>query len=120
VNRRVGELVEQGVDDIEAVAGRIRAVGAQSWLAVSPETQIEQYRIDLSYVDGLLVMLTDPGTKQSANVAHLDKVASAHEQYSTGVDGGVTEEILDQILRGGTGYVVVGRSLFACPKKRRK
>src|SRR6478672_11249642 len=65
----------EGVDDVEAVAGRIRAVGAQPWLAISPATQIERRRTSLCHVDGLLIMLIEPGSKQAADVAHLEKVA---------------------------------------------
>jgi len=109
----------EGVDDVEAVARRIRAVGAQPWLAISPATQIERRRTSLCHVDGLLIMLIEPGSKQAADVAHLEKVAATHQQHSTGVDGGVTEAILDQILSAGTGYIVVGRRLFACSNERR-
>lgn len=59
----------EGVDDVEAVAGRIRAVGAQPWLAISPATQIERRRTSLCHVDGLLIMLIEPGSKQAADVA---------------------------------------------------
>lgn len=111
----------EGVEDIESVAGRIRAVGAAPWLAISPDTQLEHCRPDLRHVDGLLVMLIEPGTTQSADVAHLAKVqGAAREQLPAGVDGGVSEAILGRVLGAGTRYIVVGRRLFACSNERRR
>ena len=104
----------EGTDDVEAVAARVRAVGAQPWLAISPGTQIDECRDDLAHVDGLLVMLIEPGTRESADLAHLTKVETVHMQRTAGVDGGVNEGNLERVLMAGTRYVVVGRRLFTC------
>lgn len=104
----------EGTDDVEAVCARIRGVGAQPWLAVAPGTQIEHCREALTHVDGLLVMLIPPGTKQTADLANLTKVDIEHTPRA-GVDGGVHEDNVEPILAAGTRYVVVGRRLFACP-----
>jgi pentose-5-phosphate-3-epimerase len=103
----------EGIGDIEAVCARIRGAGAQPWLAVAPGTQIEHCRDALTHVDGLLVMLIPPGTKQSADLANLTKVDTGRARR-TGVDGGVHENNVESILAAGTRYVVVGRRLFAC------
>ena len=105
----------EGTDDVEAVAARVRAVGARPWLAVAPDTRIDEYRDALAHVDGLLVMLIEPGTRQkTADLAQLTKVETVHTLRTAGVDGGVDEENVERILAAGTGYVVVGRRLFTC------
>lgn len=102
----------EGTDDVEAVSGRIRAVGAQPWLAVAPGTSIEDCRAALEHVDGLLVMLIPPGTKQSADLANLTKVDTG-QMPRAGVDGGVHEDNVESILAAGSRYIVVGRRLFS-------
>lgn len=103
----------EGSHDIEAVCARIRAVGAQPWLAVAPGTPIEDYRDALVHVDGLLVMLIPPGTKQSADLGQLTKIDTG-QAMRAGVDGGVHEDNVESILAAGTRYVVIGRRLFTC------
>lgn len=109
----------EGLHDTEAIAGRIRAIGAQAWLAVSPATTFDQCRDALAHVDGLLVMLIEPGTSQAADTSNLTKNVNAHSAHlPNGVDGGVGEDILDQVHRSGAGYLVVGRRLFVSPDDR--
>ncbi|MGW4337131.1 hypothetical protein ACWEK5_30640 [Rhodococcus koreensis] len=102
----------EGTDDIEAVAARVRSVGAQPWLALAPGTPLDQCSSHLAHVDGLLVMLIEPGTRETADLTQLTKVDRVHPHLAAGVDGGVDETNLDHILTAGTGYVVVGRRLF--------
>jgi ribulose-phosphate 3-epimerase len=108
----------EGTDDVEAVAAPVRAVGARPWLAVAPGTRIDECRDVLAHVDGVLVMLIEPGTRQLADLAQLTKVDMAHPVRTAGVDGGVNEENVDRILAAGTGYVVVGRRLFTCSQHK--
>lgn len=105
----------EGTDDVEAVAARIRAVGADPWLAIAPGTRVEDCADALRHVEGLLVMLIQPGTKDTADPGLLDKVQTVHGQRPAGVDGGVDETTIDRILAAGTSYVVVGRRLFTLP-----
>lgn len=63
-------------------------------------------------VDGHLLMLIEPGTKQAADpgrIAAIDRLAAGGP---VGVDGGVTREVAAKAVAGGAGYVVVGRALF--------
>jgi pentose-5-phosphate-3-epimerase len=103
----------EGTDNVEAVAARARATGARPWLAISPRTQVDDCRDALAHVDGLLVMLIEPGTRERADLAQLVKVKAASAQRPVGVDGGVGEWNVERILAAGATYVVVGRRLFA-------
>jgi ribulose-phosphate 3-epimerase len=102
----------EGTVDVEAVAARVRAVGVKPWLAISPATGISECYAVLRHVDGLLVMLIEPGTQAAADTSHLGKVNTVHRRYPTGVDGGVDEANAADVLAAGTRYVVVGRRLF--------
>jgi len=102
----------EDVDDVGAVAGRIRASGVQPWLAISPGTTLARCADALAHVDGVLVMLLEPGNQGSSDLTLLAKVAEARERLPVGVDGGIGEADVTQVLAAGASYVVVGRQLF--------
>jgi pentose-5-phosphate-3-epimerase len=105
----------EGLDDVETVAARIRASGVRPWLAISPGTTLSRCADALAHVDGLLVMLLEPGSRGRSDLTHLAKVAGARERLPVGVDGGVGEADVDRVLAAGAGYVVVGRQLLLAP-----
>jgi len=105
----------EGVADVGAVAGRIRASGVRPWLAISPGTPLSRCADALAHVDGLLVMLLEPGDQGSSDLTLLAKVAEARERLPVGVDGGIGDADLTQVLAAGASYVVVGRQLFRTP-----
>lgn len=103
------------VPDPLAVAARIRAVGVRPWLAISPGTTVDACADALPHVDGLLVMLIEPGTRARSDPALLAKVSRTSAARPVGVDGGVGEDMLGDVLAAGASYVVIGRRLFAAP-----
>ena len=105
----------EGVDDPAGVASRIRGAGASPWLAIAPATSLEDCAAALAQVDGVLVMLLPPGTRQAADLGQLGKVETVRTRHVAGVDGGVDVAGLPRILAAGTRYVVAGRSLFTDP-----
>jgi pentose-5-phosphate-3-epimerase len=109
----------ENVDDIAGIAQRVRAAGAQPWLAVAPGTALEECVDAARHVDGLLVMLLEPGTRSRPDLKLLSKVADARGQYPVGVDGGVGEANLAKVLAAGASYVVIGRRLFTVPSEGR-
>jgi pentose-5-phosphate-3-epimerase len=71
--------------------------------------------LDRDRPDGVLVMLTPPGTRKAkADYRNLDtpQWAAVHANGPMGVDGGVTRDRLDQLVEAGANYVVMGRYLF--------
>jgi len=60
----------------------------------------------------VLVMLLEPGNQGSSDLTLLAKVAEARERLPVGVDGGIGEADVTQVLAAGASYVVVGRQLF--------
>lgn len=102
----------EGAPDPPAVAARIRAAGVSPWLAIAPETALEACADALPHVDGLLVMLLEPGSRGRSDLALLPKVRQASAARPAGVDGGVGEGNLGAVLAAGAAYVVIGRRLF--------
>ncbi|MDP9221218.1 MAG: hypothetical protein M3P23_11895 [Actinomycetota bacterium] len=82
-------------------------------VALSPNTSIDRAGDALDHVDGVLVMLLEPGTTGRADLSLLAKVRAASDIASVGVDGGVGESNLARLLSAGASYVVVGRRLFS-------
>lgn len=64
-------------------------------------------------VDGALVMLIQPGTKQHADPDRLAATAHLAGLHPVGVDGGISREAAGEARRLGVSYLVLGRSLFA-------
>ncbi|MDI3418644.1 beta/alpha barrel domain-containing protein [Streptomyces luteolus] len=110
----------EGVPDAPAVAETIRASAVSPWLALAPDTSLESCADVLPYVDGLLVMLIEPGTRGSSDPALLGKVRQAAPTTPVGVDGGVGEDNLDRVLAAGATYIVIGRRLFDLTTPSRK
>ena len=68
----------------------------------------------LGGLDGALLMLVPPGTRQAADATLLTKVETLARTLPVAVDGGVTPEIAHRCRRSGTTFVVSGRSLLSC------
>ena len=103
----------EDVPSPEKVAATIRAAGARPWLAISPTTTLDECAEVLPHVDGLLVMLLQPGTSGCSDPAMLAKVNRASASTPVGVDGGVGESNIADVLAAGATYIVIGRRLFA-------
>lgn len=99
--------------DVAAVAERIRSGGAEAWLAVAPQTGLAVIQSSLDAVDGVLVMLINPGSSDVADPALLAKLEHLGPALPVGVDGGVDETNLSACLRAGARYIVSGRALFS-------
>jgi pentose-5-phosphate-3-epimerase len=109
----------EGAPDIAGTARQVRACGAQAWLAISPATTVTEAAEAARDVDGLLVMLLEPGTQDAADLGLLAKVQTAGSHAPVGADGGIGEHNLTSVLRAGAGYVVIGRGLFTGPAAER-
>jgi pentose-5-phosphate-3-epimerase len=88
-----------------------RAAGTDLWLEVPPD-QPGTGALDLG-VDGVLVMLIEPGTRQTADPAHLKKVERLAPSLPVAVDGGVTGTIATRSRLAGARYIISGRALLS-------
>jgi len=110
----------EGAPDIAGIARQVRACGAEAWLALAPATTVAEAAGAAKDVDGLLVMLLEPGTQDAADLGLLVKVQTAGTRAPVGADGGIGEHNLTSVLRAGAGYVVIGRGLFTGPSAERE
>lgn len=102
-----------GPFDARQTALALREAGISPWVALSPERETEICRDLIPHIDGVLVMLIRPGSKDEADLRLLNKIpALAAMGAEVGVDGGMTEESLSQARAAGATYFVVGRRLF--------
>ncbi|MBK3564735.1 hypothetical protein [Streptomyces sp. MBT62] len=92
---------------------RIRASGAAAWLAVAPATELAAVRPYFELLDGLLVMLIEPGSTGTADLTLTAKAGQTPPALPAGVDGGVDADNLAACLRAGADYVVSGRALLS-------
>ena len=79
---------------------------------IAPGTTLEACADALPQVDGLLVMLLEPGSRGRPDSALLAKVSRVSAAMPVGVDGGVGEGNLGDVLAAGATYVVIGRHFF--------
>jgi hypothetical protein len=93
----------------------IRAAGGSAWIAVwrewdgvgDPGWPVEP--------DGVLVMLIEPGSRDSCRVDRIGLVTACTTRFTdlpVGVDGGVTEDVAPLCAAAGACQMVVGRALL--------
>lgn len=97
----------------EELAQTIRDAACSPWLAISPQTAYEASIEHLAAFDGVLIMLVQPGARDTeADTGLLAKVRELRTHIPVGVDGGLTEANVAGCLRAGATYIVAGRSLL--------
>jgi pentose-5-phosphate-3-epimerase len=113
---------EQRLTQHAGALDEARALGIDIWLEIPPDDP--GLKVQDAAVDGALVMFIEPGTKQRADPAHLEKVGRLSRILPVGVDGGITRKIAAQCLQSGASYVVSGRDLLTVthpqPRKQRE
>jgi hypothetical protein len=98
----------------------VRASGGSAWLVLWREWDGRSDPQWPSAPDGVLVMLIEPGTRDSAELDRLDIVTACTARFPglpVGVDGGVTEEIAPLCAAAGVSQMVVGRALLTPQRK---
>ncbi|WP_156322484.1 hypothetical protein [Leucobacter musarum] len=96
------------------LSAAFRAAGGEIWSVVNPEDELEAHR----HLDGdeattgTLVMLIEPGTRQSARPELLTRVSALAPSTRVGIDGGVDADLAARALALGAHHVVVGRALL--------
>ena len=113
-SRGITRITVQSDDRDETRRGRASRPGPRpGGVARSPPGRLADPHLKVSGADGVLVMLTPPG--QPGQRADLDRLplvqAMCDHGWPAGVDGGVTDENLDQLRDSGARYAVVGRAL---------
>lgn len=103
-----------------ALARKIREIGAKSAVAIKPGTPVSAIEDLLTEVDMVLVMTVEPGFGgQSLIPETVQKVAdlrailrSKSLAVALEVDGGVTEQNIEELARAGADTFVAGSAVF--------
>jgi pentose-5-phosphate-3-epimerase len=99
--------------ELERLRALCRVGGAELWAGLAPGTQPVAAAEALAVVDGVLVMLAEPGRPgTTADPRMVDRLAEL-PGVPRGVDGGVTEGAFEAIRDVGGSYIVMGRRLWS-------
>ncbi|TFV58019.1 ribulose phosphate epimerase [Mycobacterium sp. PS03-16] len=93
-------------------AAQIRDAGSAAWITLWQEWNGITTPHWPAAVDGVLVMLIEPGTRGRCRLDRLAIVAACAAELPVIVDGGVTEDIAPLCLTAGVASMVVGRALL--------
>jgi hypothetical protein len=96
----------------EERADAVRAAGGSAWIAVWQEWDGYGTPVWPAAPDGALVMLIEPGTRNTCSLGRLNIVEACAAELPVAVDGGVTEVVAPLCLCAGAQSLVVGRSLL--------
>lgn len=94
----------------DRAAQHLRAAGGQVWVEVPPEGSGTALPGPQD-VDGALVMLIEPGSRDEADLQQLALVRALAPTLPVGVDGGVDAAVATACLAAGATHVVSGRAL---------
>lgn len=111
---------EEACRHLDSAIARIRQTGARAAVALNPATPISAIDLVLPLVDMVLVMTVNPGFGGQKFIPYtLEKVRSLRKRVDElgldtdiQVDGGVTLENAEEILRAGANVMVAGTSVF--------
>jgi hypothetical protein len=98
----------------------VRAAGGKAWIALWREWDGVGDPQWPSVPDGVLVMLIEPGTRDTCRLDRLDLVTACTTQFSdlpVAVDGGITEEVAPLCAASGIRQMVVGRALLTSERR---
>ncbi|MGY4856959.1 ribulose-phosphate 3-epimerase [Cryobacterium sp. AP23] len=110
----------EAATDAVGLARRLRAIGARAGIALKPGTPVEPYLELLEEFDQVLVMTVEPGFGgQSFMASTMPKVALLSDAVRERgldvwlqVDGGITEDTIEQAAKAGANTFVAGSSVF--------
>ncbi len=128
--RYVAEFAKCGADiitvhleackDVDATIDAIRQAGCRVGLSIKPGTPTEELFPYLDKVDMVLIMTVEPGFGGQKFIdGTLDKIRTVREAIVTRnlpvdveIDGGVTKDNIDTILKAGANVIVAGSAVF--------
>lgn len=128
--RYVAEFAKCGADiitvhleackDVDATIDAIRQAGCRVGLSIKPGTPTEELFPYLGKVDMVLIMTVEPGFGGQRFIDEtLDKIRTVREAVVTRnlpvdveIDGGVTKDNIDTILKAGANVIVAGSAVF--------
>ena len=105
--------------DTAGTIEKIKKLGLQAGLAVNPSTTIEEIAPHVPAVDSVLFMSVNPGYYGAAFIPEvLEKVSDFRARYpdvEIGLDGGVNEKTIPEIVKSGVDTIYIGSAVFRQP-----
>jgi ribulose-phosphate 3-epimerase len=129
----VPQFIEAGADvvtvhqetcrHLDRTLSLMRASGAEAGVAINPATPVETLSEVLETVDLVLVMSVNPGFGGQKFIPNaLNKLRQLDRErnergldFRLEVDGGITPENLQDVVRAGADWVVAGNSVYGAP-----
>ncbi|HBW73852.1 MAG: Ribulose-phosphate 3-epimerase [Candidatus Magasanikbacteria bacterium GW2011_GWC2_45_8] len=109
------EQVQFPTAEIEHIHG----YGHGAWIAVNPETSLEDIEGYLYQADGVLFLAVHPGKQGQVLLPEvLEKIKQCkikHPTVRVGIDGGVKKEHIAELKAIGVDEICVGSAVFAAP-----
>jgi ribulose-phosphate 3-epimerase len=110
----------EATDDAARDLGQLRKAGVRAGLSIKPGTPVEAVESLLPLCDLVLVMSVEPGfggqSFQPQALQKLERLRSLRRQnggiYLLEVDGGVNADTLQDTVRAGADWLVMGSALF--------
>lgn len=110
----------EACEDLDATIDAIRKAGVKAAVTLCPETPLDRLEPYLDQVDMVLVMSVRPGfggqkliPETLEKVKQLKRLRDARNLcYAIEIDGGVTQDNLEEIVSCGTDLVVAGTAVF--------
>ena len=112
-------------DNLESVLRLIKSTGVKCGAVINPDTPVEKIVNAIPLCDMVLVMSVFPGFAGQKFIPEvLDKVRQIKgiidgldKQIDVQIDGGVTEENVEQIKSAGANVIVAGNTVFKAENK---
>lgn len=106
----------EAAKDVLSALGLIHAHKISAALALNPATPTERLEPYLGAIESVLFLGVPPGAGgQTFDERVLEKIRAfhaAHPETIIGIDGGVTKELIPQLIEAGASTIVIGSSLF--------
>jgi ribulose-phosphate 3-epimerase len=108
---------------IERLLTQIRSLGKKAGVSFNPHTDVEMLKHVMHAVDLVLIMSVNPGFggqkfigSSVAKIARVKEIAREHgRDIHIQVDGGITHENKDAVIKAGANVIVAGSSVFSKP-----
>lgn len=106
------EVVENPIK----IAEKIKTLGCEVGVALSPETSLSRLR-ELDYkIDEMMLLSVEPGKQgqefQEQVISRICEVREMYPDIIIGVDGGINKDCISLIDKAGASIAVVGSAIF--------
>lgn len=129
----IGRFIDEGASilsfhyeasyHVDMLINRIKRSNAKAFLAINPHTPVENLKMLLNKLDGVLIMTVNPGFGGQAFIDYcMEKIkilrSMANEfnpDLDIAVDGGINMGNLQKVVKAGANVIIMGSEIFGSP-----